>query len=177
MKYEKQFNIEMKRLGVYVPKVYYDILQEISDDENISKSEAFRLVNGLMTQEFNFDFSTHDKPLLNYAQTISIIQYSMLEFIHSQMVFHTNNKNINKAKFYEYLYKLTKIQYDYYDKSLLTMLDEGFESLTDDLSEKLAERVETIAYALEKGTTDEWNEINKIGKKIIKRERKRRNNV
>ena len=171
MPIKRVFETEMEALAVNVPLKYKETLQEVAKEEKTSVSDIFRKVNGLITRGFNFDFSIHDKPLLNYAQTVSIIQYAMLEFIHEQMLFHAN-KNKNKSEFYEYLYKTTKIQYDFYDKSLLTMLNDGFDALSDDLSERLADRVETIAFMLEKGTNDEWNQLNNIAKKVIARSKK-----
>ena len=162
----------MKTLSVNIPKTYYDIISEIAFEGKTTKSDVFRKVNGLLTEGFNFDFSTHDKPMLNHVQSISILQYSLLEFMKEQLIFHTG-KNKQKASSYGCLYKTTKIQYDYYSKSVLDLLDEGFNQMSDNLAAELAERVETVAYLIDSGNNNDWSKINKIGNEVRKRNRRK----
>jgi len=154
----------MKTLSIIVPDSYYNIFEKASREQNITKSEAFRNIYSLNEEGFSIDISAKEKPILLYMQSVAILIYAMCDYLDTQIEFY-KDKNKEKYKLYLFLQKHSITHYQFFSSTALDFLTEAFETLSDDVLDKSAERMTDMSYLIEKGTNEDWNIISKLAKK------------
>jgi len=154
----------MKTLSVVVPDSYYNVFHTASLKQQIPKSEIFRNLHSLNEEGFNFDMSVRERPILLYMQSLSVLLYSVCDYLDTQVKFY-KDKDKEKYKLYLFLQKHTITHYQFFSSTTLDFLTEAFDNLSDDFADKAAERVTDMSYLIEKGTPEDWSIINKLAKK------------
>ena len=163
MSYKDKFTT----LTVAVPREYKKAIIEVAEKEGVSVSEVFRRIHSLNADEFRFVFTKKDSELLTYAQTMFILLYGFIDYLKGQRKIYAK-RNPTKEAFYSFVEKQVTTQYNYYSERLLPVLEEGFNEAYDGIVEKEAEKIEHLAYLIEKGDDSDWTVIKKIAKKYMK---------